>query len=394
MMDTPSVKPCAVASAAFLSNGVAAISTTSFTRVAKASRKPVVTSVPCRAIPLARVAGYERVQAEGTEKRTGGGDFTRIVLICGFETFNLATYKAAAEGVKGKGIDVVVMTDKDLERRDESVQRALSNADVVFCSLIFDYDQVEWLRGLLPEGGVVFVFESALELMGETRVGSFKMKTGGGGGGMPTAVQAVLRKLGLMGREEDKLAGYLSLLKTAPKLLKFVPGGMARDLRHWLSVYAFWNAGGTDNVVAMLEYIRGEILERGEWEKKDVVQIPNVGLVHPARPGFFFEHPAEYVQWYVTKYPERKAWSRVGVLLYRKHVVSNLAYIPQLIQYFEEAELIPLPVFITGVEAHIIVRDYFTSVFKEKARERGERLYGSYRRGKTATVDAVVSTIG
>lgn len=393
-MDMQPAKPSGSAMAAFLSSSIAAISTSSFTRVAKTSSKLVLRTVPCRATPVARVAGYERVRAEKRENRIGGEDLTRIVLICGFETFNLATYKTAAGSVKEKGIDVAVLTDKDLERRDESVQQVLSNADVVFCSLIFDYDQVEWLRGLLPAGGVVFVFESALELMGETRVGSFKMKTGGGGGGMPKAVQAVLRKLGLMGREEDKLAGYLSLLKTAPKLLKFVPGGVARDLRHWMSVYAFWNAGGSDNVVAMLEYIRGEILERGKWERKDVVQIPNVGLVHPARPDFFFEHPAEYVQWYVEKYPKRKAWSRVGVLLYRKHVVSKLAYIPQLISYFEEAELIPIPVFITGVEAHIIVRDYFTSAFKDKTRETGERLYGSYRRGKTAKVDAVVSTIG
>lgn len=237
--------------------------------------------------------------------------------------------------------------------------------------------------------------------MSETRVGTFSMtgKTKAGKTqGMPPQVKNVLRKLGLVGREEDKLAGYLGLLKTAPKFLRLVPGNTARDLRHWLSVYAYWNAGGTDNVVAMLEYIAGKVLRVNQvlerMPVKEVVQVPNLGLVHPARPGYFFEHPREYVDWYVRRYPQRRGWSRVAVLLYRKHVVSNLAYIPQLVDLFEQAELIPVPVFITGVEAHIVARDYLTSPFKEGLRDAGQRIYGSFRRGKTASVDAIVSTIG
>lgn len=38
-------------------------------------------------------------------------------------------------------------------------------------------------------------------------------------------------------REEDKLVGYLSFLKIGPKLLRFIPGGKARDLRNWLQVW-------------------------------------------------------------------------------------------------------------------------------------------------------------
>ena len=70
---------------------------------------------------------------------------------------------------------------------------------------------------------------------------------------MPNGVRVVLRKLGLVGREEDKLAGYLALLKNAPRLLKLVPGRAARDLANWLTVYSYWNAGGVSNVANMLE---------------------------------------------------------------------------------------------------------------------------------------------
>lgn len=318
-----------------------------------------------------------------------------IVLICGFETFNLSTYKAAANAVVNLGINATIITDVDLSKRGANVTSALRKADVVFCSLIFDYDQVEWLTSQLPTNASIFVFESALELMSCTRVGSFSMQNSSGkSSGMPDSIRFILRKLGLVGREEDKLAGYLALLKNAPRLLSLVPGRKARDLKDWLTVYSYWNAGGTNNVISMLNYITKDVLRRDVvTEIAPVVQIPNVGLLHPSCNGFF-EHPRMYMDWYNETFPERKSWPVVAVLLYRKHVVSGLRYIPKLISWFEDAHLIPLPVFITGVEAHIIARDYLTSEFKDEARKRGDRVYGSFRRGKIASVDAVVSTIG
>jgi Domain of unknown function (DUF3479) len=34
-----------------------------------------------------------------------------------------------------------------------------------------------------------------------------------------------------------QMVGYLSFLKIGPKLLKFLPGNKARDLRNWLQIY-------------------------------------------------------------------------------------------------------------------------------------------------------------
>ena len=48
--------------------------------------------------------------------------------------------------------------------------------------------------------------------------------------GPPPAVKAILSKFG-SGKEEDKLSGYLQLLKVGPGLLKFVPGEKAGDLK-------------------------------------------------------------------------------------------------------------------------------------------------------------------
>lgn len=57
-------------------------------------------------------------------------------------------------------------------------------------------------------------------------------QSGKGPGGPPAPVKAILSKFG-SGKEEDRLAGYLKLLKVGPSLLKFVPGKKAKDLRSW-----------------------------------------------------------------------------------------------------------------------------------------------------------------
>ena len=84
---------------------------------------------------------------------------------------------------------------------------------------------------------------------------------------------------------------------------------------------------------------------------------------------------------------------KIGILLYRKHVITKQPYIPQLIKRFEEAGLIPLPIFINGVEGHVAVRDWMTTDYEIQQRNEGNKttLSLSPEAGK---VDAIVSTIG
>ena len=65
-----------------------------------------------------------------------------------------------------------LFTDRDVGSAE--LAEALEVADVFFGSLVFDYDQVAWLTPRLERVPTRFVFESALELMSSTRVGSSK----------------------------------------------------------------------------------------------------------------------------------------------------------------------------------------------------------------------------
>jgi magnesium chelatase subunit H len=358
----------------------------------------------------------------------------RIVLIAGFESFNADLYRqaAAVAQVRCPELEIQVFSDRDLAANPTAVEAALHSADVFFGSLLFDYDQVLWLRERVQHIPIRLVFESALELMSLTKLGKFAI--GDKPKGMPKPVQFILSKF-TNSREEDKLAGYLSFLKTGPKLLKFIPIGKVQDLRNWLIIYGYWNAGGSENVAALFWTIAEKYLNLSIGDIPPPIETPNIGLLHPDYRGYF-ESPKQYLDWYLQRFLDEHTtlansasplnppilgdfgscspqnWgargaktaakekaegnsphSVVGILLYRKHVITKQPYIPQLIRYFEQAGLIPLPIFINGVEGHVAVRDWLTTEYEQQQRQQGSIETLSLKED-AVSVDAIVSTIG
>ena len=140
----------------------------------------------------------------------------RIVAIAGFESFNANLYRKAGEMAMAncQGLEVIFFSDRDITASPDIVETALQSADVFFASLIFDYDQVIWLRERVKDIPIRLVFESALELISLTQLGKFAI--GDKPKGMPKPVKFILSKFG-NSKEEDKLAGYISFLKTGAK---------------------------------------------------------------------------------------------------------------------------------------------------------------------------------
>ncbi|MEM9978112.1 MAG: cobaltochelatase subunit CobN, partial [Cyanobacteria bacterium P01_D01_bin.2] len=156
-------------------------------------------------------------------------------------------------------------------------------------------------------------------------------------------------------------------------------------------------AGGTENVASMLWVLAEKYLGLAVGEIPAVIETPNIGLLHPEYGGYFAP-PWAYVRWYGVRGKgkgERGKGQkpRVGILLYRKHVITKQAYIPQLIRYFEEAGLVPVPIFINGVEGHVAVRDLMTTAYEQAQRALGNNECPSLSK-EAVRVDAIVSTIG
>ncbi|GCL35624.1 protoporphyrin IX magnesium chelatase [Sphaerospermopsis reniformis] len=334
----------------------------------------------------------------------------RIVLIAGFESFNADLYRKAAFLAVSRcpELDIRVFSDRNITTNPEEVQAALQGADVFFGSLIFDYDQVLWLREHIANIPIRLIFESALELMSLTKIGVFSI--GDKPKGMPKPVKFILDKFS-NGKEEDKLAGYISFLKIGPKLLKFVPVQKVQDLRNWLIIYGYWNAGGTENVAALFWTLAGKYLDLQVGDIPAPIETPNMGLLHPDYPGYFTS-PKAYLEWYEKRSQESGVRSQekeknkitqspvpshqspvIGILLYRKHVITKQNYIPQLIRKFEDSGLIPLPIFINGVEGHVAVRDWMTTDYETQQRQQGNIETPSLS-SAAVKVDAIISTIG
>ncbi|MEA5580705.1 magnesium chelatase subunit H [Nodularia harveyana UHCC-0300] len=353
----------------------------------------------------------------------------RIVLIAGFESFNADLYRKAAELAKSRcpDLDIRVFSDafgeqgyRNITSQRSEVEAALDGADVFFGSLLFDYDQVLWLRDRINQIPIRLIFESALELMSFTKLGIFAI--GDKPKGMPKPVKFILDKFS-NGREEDKLAGYISFLKIGPKLLKFVPVQKVQDLRNWLIIYGYWNAGGSENVAALFWILAEKYLELKVGDIPPPIETPDMGLLHPDYQGFFTS-PKAYLEWYKNQRISKISHSPtlrdatqttalrasplprllsgvevtphspiIGILLYRKHVITKQPYIPQLIHSFEQAGLIPLPIFINGVEGHVAVRDWMTTDYETQQRQKGNKETLSLS-DQAVQVDAIISTIG
>jgi len=351
-----------------------------------------------------------------------------VVLLAGFESFNRDLYQqAAARLPEGTQMNLQVFCDSDIRgssgtntsMTNPAFALAMEQADAFIGSLLFDYDDVMAVQALLPHiKGPRLIFESATELMSFNRVGTFSMDTPADGSekaGPPPAIKAILSKFS-SGKEEDKINGYLKLLKVGPDLLKYVPGEKASDLRTWLEAYRYWNQGGVRNVAAMLQLLSQRLLV----PDKDIVNqrslpelqvTPDVGLLHPlllleSGPTQYMTSPKQYVNWRESRACKDLAKQqgfvlapdtapRVAILLYRKHVITEQRYISDLITQMEASGIFPIPVFINGVEAHTIVRDLLTSQYEIDGVAKGTIVRdNTYVPSKAARVDAIVSTIG
>lgn len=377
-----------------------------------------------------------------------------IVLVVGFEAFNFQLYKKTVGIVKEKvpSVNIEILTDIDISEKSERVESLLQNADVLLCSLLFDYEQLQWILPKIQNIPTKFCFESAQELMSETSVGTFTMRPAVDdegkvqAAGPPPFVRNLLKQFG-SNKEEDKMQGYLNLLKIGPKVLNLIPtnaiqgpfGDKLKDIKTWLTVYAYWNQGTVQNIVSMLYFIidtfnlvdttspslfssssssldttDSALISNSNLQSTntfssnsgisassqqkvavavpkaaELVEIPNVAFYHPDlyESQGYVEKAITYTSWYEKTHKwVNDDTPRVGLLLYRKHVLSEQAYIGNLIGLLEDQGLMPIPVFITGVEAHVIVRDIFVT--------KNDISSSMYLGQSNCYVDCIVNTIG
>ncbi len=113
----------------------------------------------------------------------------------------------------------------------EAARADIASADIVFANMLFIEEHIQAvlpaLQARREHCDAMVCAMSAGEVMRQTRMGSFKMDGTAKG---PLALLKKLRGKGLNGSSKDGGAGQMAMLRTLPKLLRFIPG-KAQELR-------------------------------------------------------------------------------------------------------------------------------------------------------------------
>jgi len=307
-----------------------------------------------------------------------------IVAIVGLEHFNKRVWDEVKADLSPVA-HLAQFTEMALESRSPEAAQAIREADCLFVSMINFKDQADWLREQVQrsKARVVFAYESMPEVMALTRVGDYVVADRPGRkAGMPEPVKKIARML-VHGRDEDTLYGYTKLMKLMQTMMRFMPA-KARDFKNWMQVNIYWNQPLAQNIASMFKFILREYFNQ-PLDVPPVVEVPMMGLYHPAAEGFFKDIRA-YQDWQKKRGQHRKAGAagaarnghaprasyRVALLFFRKHLMQERGYIDDAITALEAAGMDVLPIFVTGVEGHVVVRDWLAK----------------------AQIDALVSLIG
>ena len=280
----------------------------------------------------------------------------RMTFVVGIERFNGAVWDEIRAALRAGGVDCHIerFHEGHVDSADAALQRALRSTDIVFLSLINMRTQAEWLQTQLAESEAkaIFAYESMPEVMALTRVGEHRFKARKG---EPPKVIQTLMRLVTRGRDEDTLYTYAKLVKIASKVLPLVPKKMA-GFRTWLNVNLYWNQPDVGNLTQMLRLILRDVMQ-ADLSVEPLRIIPLMGCFD-ARTGELFEHPKAYWKRNSIAAKSRQQKPLVTVLAMRKHVVQRLPYLREFIEGLEERGLQVLPVFVSGIEAHVAIREW------------------------------------
>ena len=290
---------------------------------------------------------------------------SEFVMVLGMQRYSQGVFAEAEAEVRKvvPGFRLHVFEDRDIERRPAEVEAALARCACLMTSLITLAESADWLvptvERLNPP--VVFAFEGLPEVMRLTKVGGYTM--GKAGGGMPKPVQNVARLL-VGNREEDALYGYVKLQKITSKLVNFLPGKRLSDFRNWTNVSTYWNNRNVTNTANMFKLILREYCALPKLQVAPPIELPSMGFAHPDAPKYFAK-PDEYLHWEKDRLKARGRGAKaatplgtVALLTFRAHILAGMTYPNEVVRSLEAAGLRVLPIFVQGIESHIIVREW------------------------------------
>ncbi|MFG6106439.1 magnesium chelatase subunit H [Leptothoe sp. EHU-05/26/07-4] len=254
----------------------------------------------------------------------------------------------------------------------EAFKKDVSEANVFVASLIFIEELAEKVAAAVKPHrdnlDVAVVFPSMPQVMRLNKMGSFSMaQLGQSKSAIGEFMKKRRQKQG--GSFEDAM---LKLLRTLPKVLKYLPVDKAQDARNFMLSFQYWLGGSPENLenfMLMLadRYMFGDKQIEGapqNMEYNEPVTYPDTGIWHPLAP-CMYEDVKEYLNWYSFRQDLPASHKRdqapcVGIVLQRTHLVTgDEAHYVSMVQELEYLGARVIPVFAGGLDFSKPVEQFF-----------------------------------
>jgi len=254
--------------------------------------------------------------------------------------------------------DVLAAFKKDVE-----------SANMFIGSLIFVQELaekvVEVVQPMREKLDAVLIFPSMPDVMRLNKVGTFTMAQMGQS---KSVIGEFMKK-----KRQDNGASFegsmLKLLRTLPKVLKYLPSDKAQDARSFMMSFQYWLGGSPENLEALLLMMAQEYIYQGEEMVKEEIMapvlLPDLGIWHPLAHRVF-ENAEEYNTWYDTEHAEligidAKSAPTVGVILQKSHINTNdESHYTSLIQEIEARGARVMCVYTGTLDFSVPVEQFFT----------------------------------
>lgn len=244
----------------------------------------------------------------------------------------------------------------------------ISEANLFIASLIFIEDLAAKIAETVQKHrdniDAIIVFPSMPEMMRLNKLGTFSMAQLGQS---KSAIAQFMRK-----RKEKSGAsfedGMLKLLRTLPKVLKYMPLDKAQDARSFMLSFQYWLGGSAENLANFLIMVSDKyVLHRQKTEGVNYqapVVYPDMGIWHPLAPEMF-EDVQAYLKWYSDR-PDIPAELKdplapcVGLIIQRTHLVTgDDAHYVAMVQELESMGAKVISVFAGGLDFSKPIEEYF-----------------------------------
>jgi len=298
-----------------------------------------------------------------------------VVLESQYQSSMTAAVKRINAGSDNMAVECVGYLLEELRNDDALAQfkKDVEEANVFIGSLIFVQELaekvVEVVQPMRDNLDAVLVFPSMPEVMRLNKVGKFTMKNLG----QSKSVVADFMKKKKADDGSSFEEGMLKLLRTLPKVLKFLPSDKAADARTFMMSFQYWLGGSPENLESLMlmvgqDYV-GPVKASMEGKEKVVAEepvlLPDKAIWHPVAPSIVFENNQKYFEWYNNEFcPDAgidpKTAPTIGLVLQKSHInTKDDTHYVSLISELESRGARVVSIYSGGLDFSGPVEEYF-----------------------------------